>query len=73
MPLACIARAPGVAFHPDKARQAAIRGMSQWFAERARDAGLIDLTALGLRKSRRHRIIEAGGTASPVRRLDRSS
>lgn len=63
MLLACMAAHRGGHFIlTEHGKPRSEKGMSQWFAERARDAGLIDLTAHGLRKSRAIEIIEAGGT-----------
>lgn len=59
----CIGNAPGVTFIVTGAgKPRSVKGFSQWFAEAAREAGLVKLTAHGLRKYRMNALAEAGAS-----------
>lgn len=59
----CIGNAPGAVFVvTEYAQPRSVKGFSQWFAAAAREAGLVKLTAHGLRKYRMNALAEAGAS-----------
>lgn len=59
----CIGNAPGATFLVTQyGNPWSVKGFSQWFAAAAREAGLVKLTAHGLRKYRMNALAEAGAS-----------
>ena len=59
----CIGNAEGECFVTTEAgRPRSVKGFSQWFAAAAREAGLVRLTAHGLRKYRMNALAESGAS-----------